>query len=59
MRVAGREGRAFPLLEQGGRPVPELLSGLLATLEIPHRIRRADDEFQRGGDELLVLNTTQ
>lgn len=55
-RVARREVRVFPLLEQGGRPVPALLSGLLATLGIPHRIQRVGYEFQRGGNEMLVLN---
>lgn len=58
-RVARREVRVFPLLERGGRPVPALLSGLLATLAIPHRIRRVGYEFQRGGNEMLVLNATQ
>jgi hypothetical protein len=58
-RVARREVRVFPLLEQGGRPVPVLLSGLLATLGIPHRIRRVDYEFQRGGNEMLVLDAAQ
>jgi hypothetical protein len=58
-RVARREVRVFPLLEQGGRPVPALLSGLLATLGIPHRIRRVGYEFQRGGNEMLVLSATQ
>jgi hypothetical protein len=51
--------RVFPLLEQSGRPVPVLLSQLLATLDIPHRIRRVGYEFQRGGNEMLVLNATQ
>lgn len=58
-RVARREVRVFPLLEQGGRPVPALLSGLLATLGIPHRIQRVGYEFQRGGNEMLVLGATQ
>lgn len=58
-RVARREVRVFPLLEQGGRPVPELLSGLLATLGIPHRIQPVGYEFQRGGNEMLVLNAAQ
>jgi hypothetical protein len=57
-RVARREVRVFPLLEQGGRPVPALLSGLLAALGIPHRIQRVDYEFQRGGNEMLVLDAT-
>jgi hypothetical protein len=58
-RVARREVRVFPLLEQSGRPVPALLSQLLATLGIPHRIQRVGYEFQRGGNEMLVLNATQ
>jgi hypothetical protein len=58
-RVARREVRVFPLLEQSGRPVPALLSQLLATLGIPHRVRRVDYEFQRGGNEMLVLGATQ
>ena len=58
-RLARREVRVFPLLEQGGQPVPALLAGLLATLGIPHRIRRVGYEFQRGGNEMLVLNATQ
>lgn len=57
-RVARGEVRVFPLLEQGGRPVPALLSGLLATLGIPYQVRRVDYEFQRGGNEMLVLNAT-
>ncbi len=58
-RVARREVRVFPLLEQGGRPVPALLSGLLATLGIPYRIQRVGYEFQRGGNEMLVLSATR
>ena len=57
-RVARREVRVFPLLEQSGRPVPVLLSQLLATLDIPHRIRPVGYEFQRGGNEMLVLTAT-
>ena len=58
-RVARREVRVFPLLEQSGRPVSFLPSRLLAPLDIPHRIRRVDYEFQRGGNEMLVLNATR
>ena len=36
-----------------------LLSRVLATLGIAHRIRRVGYEFQRGGNEMLVLNATQ
>ena len=39
-RVARRKVRVFPLLEQSGRSIPALLAQLLATLDIPHRIRR-------------------
>jgi SAM-dependent methyltransferase len=58
-RVARREVRVFPLLEQSGRPIPALLAQLLATLDIPHRIRRVGYEFQRGGNEMLVLDATE
>jgi hypothetical protein len=58
-RVARREVRVFPLLEQGGRPVPALLAELLGTLDIPHRFQRVGYEFQRGGNEMLVLDATQ
>lgn len=58
-RVARREVRVFPLLDQSGRPVAGLLSHLLATLDIPHRIRRVGYEFQRGGNEMLVLTAAQ
>jgi len=58
-RVARREVRVFPLLEQGGRPVPALLYGLLATLGIPHRVQRVGYEFQRGGHDMLVLDATK
>lgn len=58
-RVTRREVRVFPLLEQGGRPLPALLSQLLPTLGIPHRIQQVGYEFQRGGNEMLVLGATQ
>ena len=58
-RVARREVRVFPLLKQSGQPVPVLLSQLLTTLDIPHSIRPVGYEFQRGGNEMLVLNATQ
>lgn len=54
-RVARREVRVFPLVDHSGRPVPALMSELLATLETPHRVERVDYEFQRGGNEMLVL----
>jgi hypothetical protein len=57
-RVTRREVRVFPLLQQGGRPVPAL-SQLLATLSIPHRIQQVGYEFQRGGNEMLVLGAIQ
>lgn len=58
-RVARGEVRVFPLLEQGGRPVLDLLSRLLATPGIPYRVQRVGYEFQRGGNEMLVLNAAQ
>jgi hypothetical protein len=58
-RVARREVRVFPLVDYGGRPVPALMRELLATLEIPYRVERVDYEFQRGGNEMLVLTAIQ
>ena len=55
-RVSRGEVRIFPLLEQGGRPVPALLDELRTGLGIPYSIRRVDYEFQRGGNEMLVLS---
>jgi hypothetical protein len=57
-RVARGEVRVFPLVDQSGRPVPRLLSRLRATLGIPQHIRRVGYEFQRGGNEMLVLGAT-
>jgi hypothetical protein len=54
-RVSRGEVRVFPLLEQGGRAVPALLDELRTGLGIPYSIRRVDYEFQRGGNEMLVL----
>lgn len=54
-RVCRGEVRVFPLLEQGGRPVPALLQVLRAGLGIPYSVRRVDYEFQRGGNEMLIL----
>lgn len=53
-RVCRNEVRVFPLLEQGGRPVPALLQEV-QDLGIPCSIRRVEYEFQRGGNEMLVL----
>lgn len=57
-RVARGEVRVFPLLEQGGRGVPAILSELLATLGVPSRVERVGYEFQRGGNEMLVLDAS-
>jgi len=57
-RVARREVRVFPLLDQGGHPLPALLGDLRQALlvrRIPVRVRRVPYEFQRGGDEMLVI----
>jgi hypothetical protein len=54
-RVCRGEVRVFPLLEQGGRAVPTLLDDLRLNLGIRYSIRRVDYEFQRGGNEMLVL----
>lgn len=57
-RVARREVRVFPLLDQGGHPRPALVGDLRQALQvrrIPVEIRRVNYEFQRGGNEMLVL----
>jgi hypothetical protein len=54
-RVARGEVRVFPLLEQGGRAVPGLLGAVLAELDLPCCVRPVDYEFQRGGNQMLVL----
>jgi Methyltransferase domain len=54
-RVSRGEVRIFPLLEQGGRAVPRLVDKILAELDIPCCIRPVDYEFQRGGNQMLVL----
>lgn len=58
-RVARGEVRVFPLLDQAGRPLPELVERMraeLARLGVGTEIRRVDYEFQRGGDRMLVLD---
>lgn len=54
-RVCRGEVRVFPLLEQGGRAVPTLLSEVRQQLGVPSSIRQVDYEFQRGGNQMLVL----
>jgi len=60
-RVSRGEARIFPLLDQAGRPLTTLLSHLRAELArhgIPTEIRPVNYEFQRGGDQMLVLGLT-
>jgi hypothetical protein len=54
-RVTRGEVRIFPLLEQGGRAVPDLVDAVLSELEIPCCVRQVDYEFQRGGNQMLTL----
>lgn len=58
-RVARGEVRVFPLLEQGGRPVPDLVDAVLGELDMPCCVRPVDYEFQRGGNQMLVLGATR
>jgi hypothetical protein len=51
--------RIFPLIEQGGRAVPDLVDTVLGELEIPYRVRQVDYEFQRGGNQMLALGGTR
>jgi hypothetical protein len=58
-RVTCGEVRIFPLIEQGGRAVPDLVDTVLGELEIPYRVRQVDYEFQRGGNQMLALGGTR
>jgi SAM-dependent methyltransferase len=53
-RVARREVRVFPLLDQAGRRRDALVEAALAATP-GAAVRRVGYEFQRGGDEMLVL----
>lgn len=57
-RVCRGQLRVFPLLDQAGRSVRPLVEALLADLAadtIPAEVRTVGYEFQRGGDQLLVV----
>jgi hypothetical protein len=60
-RVARREVRVYPLVVQGsGEPVP-FLAGLRADLRaagLPTALRPVPYRFQRGAEEMLVVDTT-
>jgi len=58
-RVASGDVRVFPLLDQAGgtlEPLVEELRTGLAAAAIRTEIRAVDYEFQRGGNEMLVLH---
>jgi len=58
-RVARGEVRVFPLLDQAGRSLEPLIQGLraeLAAAAIDTEITTVPYEFQRGGNEMLVLH---
>ncbi|MCQ4121200.1 methyltransferase domain-containing protein [Rhodococcus tibetensis] len=58
-RVAKGEVRVFPLVNQAGDPVDELLPPLLVELEswgLQPRVGKVDYQFQRGADAMLVFN---
>jgi hypothetical protein len=60
-RVSRGEARIFPLLDQAARPLTTLVSHLRAELaqhDIPTEIRPVNYEFQRGGNQMLVLGPT-
>jgi hypothetical protein len=59
-RLARGEVRVFPLLDQAGRPLDALVDQLRADLQsigIASSIRTGDYEFQRGGNQMLVLTS--
>jgi hypothetical protein len=58
-RICRREVRVFPLLDQAGRSLSAMTRSLLAQLTghgIDARIIEVPYEFQRGGNEMLVLS---
>jgi Methyltransferase domain len=58
-RVCRREVRVFPLLDQGGHSLDAMAGtvlGLLARQGIEAKIRYVPYEFQRGGNQMLVLS---
>ena len=60
-RTSRGEVRIFPLLSNAGTPNDELLETLrtqLASRGIDSEVRRTDYEFQRGGNQFLVLSST-
>jgi hypothetical protein len=58
-RICRREVRVFPLLDQGGHALGAMTDAVLALLVrqgIEAEIRDVPYEFQRGGDQMLVLS---
>jgi hypothetical protein len=58
-RLARSEVRIFPLLDQSGGSLEPLVAQLRADLQaegIATAIRQVDYEFQRGGNQMLVLD---
>jgi Methyltransferase domain len=57
-RISRREVRIFPLLDQAGRPLDDLIGAVLGRLTgqgIEARVLEVPYEFQRGGNEMLVM----
>jgi hypothetical protein len=58
-RICRREVRVFPLLDQSGRSLSGTTRTLLARLArqgVAARVSQVPYEFQRGGNEMLVLS---
>ena len=57
LRVATDEVRVFPLIDTAYVRYPRLddLRRRLAASGVESEVRRVDYEFQRGGDEVLIL----
>jgi Methyltransferase domain len=58
-RVSRREVRVFPLLDQAGHPLDDLIGAVLGRLSgqgIEARVLEVPYEFQRGGNEMLVMS---
>jgi hypothetical protein len=57
-RVSHGEVRVYPLVDQAGRPLPDLVDRLVGQLRddgLQVDVREVDHEFQRGARHLLRL----
>jgi hypothetical protein len=61
-RVCRGQVRVYPLVDQAGRPLPELVESLVETCAaegLPAAVRSTDFEFQRGARTMLQLDVAR